>query len=144
VSRVRVRSHWPVTQHLTWRGPHREHLVRRGVYQPLLSTGHGADHIENTSSNTFPVVACAYYGRCLEMCLYVTISLCNLFLGLPSDLFLTDIQIKIISTSCAISLVHIIFNDYINLVVFGEVCKYYKTLNHEMLSNILISPPLLV
>jgi hypothetical protein len=40
---------------------------------PLLSTGHGVDHIENTSFNTFSIVACAYFGRCLEMGLHVTI-----------------------------------------------------------------------
>jgi hypothetical protein len=40
---------------------------------PLPSTGRGADHTENTSSNTFSIVACSYFGRCLEMGLYVTI-----------------------------------------------------------------------
>jgi hypothetical protein len=45
--------------------------------EPLHSNGHGADHIENTSCNTFSVVACAYLGRCLEMCLHVTIDFKN-------------------------------------------------------------------
>jgi hypothetical protein len=40
---------------------------------PLPCNGHGADHIENTSCITFSVVACAYFGRCLEMGLYVTV-----------------------------------------------------------------------
>jgi hypothetical protein len=40
---------------------------------PLPSTGHGADHIENTSPNTFPMTACAYFGRCLERGIHVTI-----------------------------------------------------------------------
>jgi hypothetical protein len=40
---------------------------------PLPSDGHGADHIENTFCNTFPVVGCLYFGRCLEMGLYVTV-----------------------------------------------------------------------
>jgi hypothetical protein len=40
---------------------------------PLPSNGHGADHIENASCNTFSIVACAYFGRCLEMGLHVTI-----------------------------------------------------------------------
>jgi hypothetical protein len=40
---------------------------------PLPSIGHGADHIENTSSNIFAIVACAYFGRCLEMGLHVTV-----------------------------------------------------------------------
>jgi hypothetical protein len=47
---------------------------------PLPRNGHGADHIENNSCNTFPIVACAYFGRCLEMCLHVTI-----FIPCPSD-----------------------------------------------------------
>jgi hypothetical protein len=37
------------------------------------SNGHGADHIENTSCNAFSIVACAYFGRCLETCIHVTI-----------------------------------------------------------------------
>jgi hypothetical protein len=40
---------------------------------PLPSNGHGADHIENTTCNTFSTVACAYFGRCLEMGPHVTI-----------------------------------------------------------------------
>jgi hypothetical protein len=40
---------------------------------PVPSNGHGADHIENTSCNTFSISACTYFGRCLEMGLYVTI-----------------------------------------------------------------------
>jgi hypothetical protein len=40
---------------------------------PLPSTGPGADHMENTSSNTFSIVVCAYFGRCLEMGLNVTV-----------------------------------------------------------------------
>jgi hypothetical protein len=39
---------------------------------PLPSNGHGADNIENTSCSTFSIVACAYFGRCLEMGRYVT------------------------------------------------------------------------
>jgi hypothetical protein len=41
---------------------------------PLPSTGHGTDHIENASFNTLSSVACAYFGRCLEMGLRVTIN----------------------------------------------------------------------
>jgi hypothetical protein len=41
--------------------------------EPLPSIGHGMDHIENTSYNTLPIVACAYFGHCLEMGLHVTI-----------------------------------------------------------------------
>jgi hypothetical protein len=40
---------------------------------PLPNNGHGADHIENISCNTFSIVACTYFGRCLEMGLHVTI-----------------------------------------------------------------------
>jgi hypothetical protein len=40
---------------------------------PLPSNGHGEDHIENNSCNTFSIVACAYFGRCLELGLHVTI-----------------------------------------------------------------------
>jgi hypothetical protein len=40
---------------------------------PLPSTRHGADHMEKTSCNTCSIFACAYFGRCLEMGLYVTI-----------------------------------------------------------------------
>jgi hypothetical protein len=49
-------------------------LVSEWVFiGPLPSTGHGADHIENSSSTTFSIVASAYFGRCLEMGLHVTI-----------------------------------------------------------------------
>jgi hypothetical protein len=40
---------------------------------PLPSNGHEEDHIENTSCNTYSIVACAYFGRCLEMGLHATI-----------------------------------------------------------------------
>jgi hypothetical protein len=40
---------------------------------PLLGNGHGADHIENTSCNTFSIAACAYSGCCLEMGPHITI-----------------------------------------------------------------------
>jgi hypothetical protein len=40
---------------------------------PLSSSGHDADHIENNSCNTFSIV-CSYFGRCLEMALYVTMN----------------------------------------------------------------------
>jgi hypothetical protein len=40
---------------------------------PLSTTGHGVDHIETISSNTFSIVTCAYFGRCLEVGLHVTI-----------------------------------------------------------------------
>jgi membrane protease subunit (stomatin/prohibitin family) len=43
----------------------------------LPSNGHGADHTENTSCDTFSIVACAYFGHCLEMGLLVTICLDN-------------------------------------------------------------------
>jgi hypothetical protein len=33
---------------------------------PFPNTKHGADHTENTS-NTFSIVACPYFTRCLEM-----------------------------------------------------------------------------
>jgi hypothetical protein len=65
---VSVHGHWPVTKHWTWRGPHRKHLLLSAcmfIY-PLPSTGYGANHIENGSSNTFSIVACAYFWRCLE------------------------------------------------------------------------------
>jgi hypothetical protein len=46
---------------------------------PLPSAEHGEDHIENTSSNYFSIVACAHFGRCLEMGVHVTIcsSICK-------------------------------------------------------------------
>jgi hypothetical protein len=47
-------------------------LLRGCVSDPLPSNWHGADHIENTSCNTFSIV-CTYFGRCLEMGLHVTI-----------------------------------------------------------------------
>jgi hypothetical protein len=47
---------------------------------PLPSTGNGADHIENTSCNTFSIVACAYFGRCLEKGLHVRILNITLYL----------------------------------------------------------------
>jgi hypothetical protein len=40
---------------------------------PLPSNGHGANHKENTSCNPFSIVVCAYFGRCLEVGLHVTI-----------------------------------------------------------------------
>jgi hypothetical protein len=40
---------------------------------PFPSDGHNADHIENTSFNHFSIVACAYFGRCVEVGLDVTI-----------------------------------------------------------------------
>jgi hypothetical protein len=42
----------------------------------LTSTAHGADHIENASYNNLFAVACAYYGRCLEMGLHVSYIFC--------------------------------------------------------------------
>jgi hypothetical protein len=42
-------------------------------FDPLPSNGHAADHIEKNSCNTFSIVAWAYFGRCLEMRLYVRI-----------------------------------------------------------------------
>jgi hypothetical protein len=45
--------------------------------EPLPSNGHGADHIESNSCNTFSIVACAYFGRCLAMGLHAMI--CNDF-----------------------------------------------------------------
>jgi hypothetical protein len=47
------------------------HRTGQGLSQP--SNGHGADHIENNFCNTFSIVACAYFGRCLEMGLHVTV-----------------------------------------------------------------------
>jgi hypothetical protein len=45
---------------------------------PLPRTGHGTGHVENIFSNTFFfTVACAYFGRCLEMGLRVTIQKYN-------------------------------------------------------------------
>jgi hypothetical protein len=52
-------------------------VVRMRVYGPFPSTGYGSDHIENTFSNTFSIVACPYFGRCLEMGLRVTILIPN-------------------------------------------------------------------
>jgi hypothetical protein len=40
---------------------------------PLPSTGYGADNIENTSSNNFSIILCAYFGRCLEIDVHVTV-----------------------------------------------------------------------
>jgi hypothetical protein len=40
---------------------------------PLPSNRRGADYIENNFCNTFSTVACAYFGRCLEMGLHVTV-----------------------------------------------------------------------
>jgi hypothetical protein len=40
---------------------------------PFTSNGHGVDHIENNSFNSFFIAACTYFGRCLEMGLQVTI-----------------------------------------------------------------------
>jgi hypothetical protein len=37
------------------------------------SNRYDAGNIENTSYNKFSIVACAYFGRCLEMGLHVTI-----------------------------------------------------------------------
>jgi hypothetical protein len=45
-----MRAYCLVTHHWAWRGSHK-----------------------NTSTNTFSLVACAYFGCCLEMCLHVTI-----------------------------------------------------------------------
>jgi hypothetical protein len=61
-----MRVHWPVTQHWTWGEPHGKHLLlSKCVFIGLLpSSGNGADHIENASSNTFSIVACSYFGRC--------------------------------------------------------------------------------
>jgi hypothetical protein len=44
---------------------------------PLPSNRHGADHkrVDNTSCNTSPIVAFAYFGRCLEMGLHIAILL---------------------------------------------------------------------
>jgi hypothetical protein len=42
--------------------------------KPLPSNGHGADHIQNNSFNTFSIVVCAYFGRCLEMGLHITLT----------------------------------------------------------------------
>jgi hypothetical protein len=50
--------------------------IRCGGYvfsNSLPSNGHGADHMENTSCNPYSMVACAYFGRCLEVGLHVTI-----------------------------------------------------------------------
>jgi hypothetical protein len=41
--------------------------VRMRVHLPITTVGHGMDHIQNASSNTFSVVACAYFGHCLEI-----------------------------------------------------------------------------
>jgi hypothetical protein len=46
---VRMGVYWPVAQHWAWRGPHRKQF-----FQHLF------------------IVACAYFGRCLEMGLHVT------------------------------------------------------------------------
>jgi hypothetical protein len=50
VSRVRMRVRWPVTH-----------------------TGHDADYLENTFPIPFSIVACAYFRRCLEIDLHVTL-----------------------------------------------------------------------
>jgi hypothetical protein len=41
---TRIRVYWPVAQHLSWRGPPRKHFFQY-----------------------FSLVACAYFGRCLQM-----------------------------------------------------------------------------
>jgi hypothetical protein len=51
---------------------------------PLPRNGHGADHIGNTSRNTFSIIACAYFGRCLEMGLHVTELSSHLRTAFPS------------------------------------------------------------
>jgi hypothetical protein len=76
VSRVTMRVHLPVTQNSAWRGPHKKIsvLLPECMFtDPLPSTGHDADNIENTSSNTFSTVAYAYFGRCSEMGLHITV-----------------------------------------------------------------------
>jgi hypothetical protein len=59
--------------------PRRKHVpqVRLRVHWSVTSTGHGAYYTENTSSNTLSIVACAYFGRCLEMGLHITIFVQN-------------------------------------------------------------------
>jgi hypothetical protein len=39
----------------------------------LRSKRHGADHMENTSCDTFSIIAYAYFGYCLAIGLHVTI-----------------------------------------------------------------------
>jgi hypothetical protein len=39
---------------------------------PLPSNRHRADHIENISCSNFYIVACSYFGFCIEMDRYVT------------------------------------------------------------------------
>jgi hypothetical protein len=55
------------------------HVSERIFIEPLPRTGHGANHIENTSSNTIYIVACAYFGCWLEMGLHVTIFITGKF-----------------------------------------------------------------
>jgi hypothetical protein len=81
-------------------------LLSEYVFTGLLpSTGHGANHIENTSAKIFSIVACAYFGRCLEMGLHVTIyylygAHCNTILPHCSDLLKEPVWIR---TLCDIS-----------------------------------------
>jgi hypothetical protein len=41
--------------------------------KPLPSNGYGAGHMENTSCNTFSIVACSYFGNCLEIIIIIII-----------------------------------------------------------------------
>jgi hypothetical protein len=66
------------------------------VFSDLLpSNGHSADYIENTSCNTFSIVACAYFGRCLEKGLHVTI-LSFLHYNETENCYLMVISLRII------------------------------------------------
>jgi hypothetical protein len=40
---------------------------------PLPSNGHGPDHVENISYNTYYIVAFLYFGLCLVMGLHVVV-----------------------------------------------------------------------
>jgi hypothetical protein len=47
------------------------------IYWPVTYQWIYANHIENSSCDTDSTVACVYFGRYLEMRLYVTVFLCR-------------------------------------------------------------------
>jgi hypothetical protein len=65
--------------------------------ESLPSNWNGADHIENTSCSTFSIVACAYFGRCLDMGIHDTIRLCiyHIFLNTKqSSMLVRDVTLR--------------------------------------------------
>jgi hypothetical protein len=101
---------------------------------PLPSTGHGVDHIENTSSNTPSNVACAYFGRCLEMRLrviiYVIVEILNFLFSKKQMADFKNLQsgedLHVINNFLASLLLYInIININIRPATFQ--CSYYTS-----------------